>query len=297
MDCYFLSDIPSYLKINGKYLGVVSTNLSYLDIDDNDCFFEFLPFSNDFLPCYGSAPNHTLRIFNVLGNKIVYPVFNHLPRLPFKFIMQKSDSFSGQPITVTVYQDGSVKFFIDGCINDIKSLPFSPKDLDVKFYLNYVFISFSGEKIALYVYDLTTKKLVFSNVVSEFYLGGDLTVKKSYQTVTQTKIIERWNLSGEFSFLSCRDEKQTDYEFLHPALTPIAFFENAVIGGSVEKIVTPSFNDKIPAFKEFIGSVIKVIKPPFDEHAVYLIKNDSVSVCTLEYENRLISNVLIDDFY
>ena len=161
MNCYFLSDIPSYLKINGEYKGIASVNLSSISLDREECFFEFLPFSSNYQSCYGNSSNHTLRVFNVKGNKIVYPVFHHLPTLPFKFIAQKTDSYHGQPITVTVYQDGVVKFFIDGVVNDIKSLPFLPYSIEIKFYLNYVFISFHDEKIALFVFSHSVDKEKF----------------------------------------------------------------------------------------------------------------------------------------
>ena len=297
MNCYFLSDIPAHLKINGEYFGLINNNLSIVDNLSEDCFFEFLPTLSGYSHAYGCKSNKSLRVFKVDSNKLVVPVFERLQVLPFKFIMQKSESYHGETLTVTAYQDGGVKFFLDGIINDIKSIPFSPTNIEIRFYYNYVFVSFSLEKIALFIYDLTSKRLVFSDVIDSFLIDGDLIVKKSYQTVTSTQIIRVYNLNGEFSHISQRDEKLVDFEFLHPYLLPIGFFENVIIGGNVQKITTKNLHDKILDFKEFLGKVIKVIRPPFDSERFYLIKNDCISVCTLQYEDRLISNCLVDDFY
>lgn len=297
MNCYFLSDIPAHLKINGEYIGLINNNLYSLNLENENCFFEFLPTLKGYFPAYGCNTNANLRIFIVNNIKIVYPVFNYVATLPFKFLFQKSEVYHGESLTVTTYQDGNVKFFLDGFISDIKSLPFTPKNVEINFYLNYAIISFSLEKTAIFVYDITTKKLVYNNVINSFSVDSDLIIKKSYQTVTKTEITEVWNLNGEFKLISRTDEKLIDFDFLHPYLTPIAFLENVVIGGSVEKIITKNLNDRIFELKEFLGNVIRVIKPPFNPNAVYLVKNDCLSVCTLQYENRLISNILIDDFY
>ena len=82
---------------------------------------------------------------------------------------------------------------------------------------------------------------------------------------------------------------------INSSLIPLAFAENASLGGSVKEICTPSFNEKAVNLKEFLGKVIKAIPSPKNPSDVWLLYENFISILKIEYENRLINNILIDD--
>ena len=294
MNCYFLSDIPAHLKINGEYKGVVCKNLSYLTVN-NGALFEFLPLNTAYYSVYSTQNSKNLKIYNFYNDKVLYPIFTLKNCHPFKVLSQKTKSYLSYNVKVTLVSDGCVKFFIDGSLYDIKSLPFIPKDFDVSFNNDYLFLSFTGEKTALFVYNFKSNSLCFSDIIDSFYVSNVLTVKKEYQTVTKTTINEEWDFSNDFKLISRRDEKARQFFDLNKELIALAFIENAVIGASVKEICTPSFNEKLSSLKEFLGKVIKAFPSPKNPSEVIIMYENFLSIVKIEYENRLINNILIED--
>ena len=295
MKAFIFSEIPAHLKINGEYMGIVSGNLHQAKIDDEAIFFELYPKNQAYAPVYGDKSCKDIKIFNLNGDLLVYPIYPIKRDYPFKIIGQKEKQNYTARATVTVVCDGAVKFFIDGAVSDVKPLPFIPKSFDVDILSNLITVTFSAEKTAFFMYDIESKKLVFSDVGEGFYISSNLAVKKSFNTVTKTSIEEEWTLSSSPTLISRKDIKEKDFLEIHPQLLPLAFFENLMIGAQVESIVTPSLNGRISELKEFLGKVIKVI-PSYINGETLLIKGDGVSVAKLEFLNRLISNVLVEDY-
>lgn len=294
MNCYFLSDLECYLKIDGEYKGVVSKNLSFLETSSTP-LFEFLPFDNNYFSVHSTTSNKNLKIYDIYGEKLIYPIFNLKNCHPFKVISQTSKNHLSYSIKVTLVTDGAVKFYIDGSIYDIKSLPFVPTSVEIEFYKNYLLLSFIGKKTALFIYNLDTNLVCFSDLVDSFYISNVLVTRKEFKTITKTTIIEEWNIDKDITFLSRRDEKLRGYFDINSSLTPLSFIENAVIGGSVKEICTPKFSEKIANLKEFLGKVIKAIPSPNNPQEVWLLYENFISILKIEYENRLIDNILIDD--
>ena len=296
MNCYFLSEIPSYLKVDGEYAGVINRNMQKGTFQNKPSLIEFLPCSEDFSPVYFYEKSPLLKQFRTPDGYLYFPRFNPKRNLPFKMVFQRSFScFSGN-LTLTVTEDNGVKFFVDGCFCTVNALPFSPCECAVDFYGEFAVISFKRNKIALFVYRISDGSLAFSDVCDEFSLGEFLTVKKRYLNVTKTTVIENWKLSSPCALVSVTDEKEKDFRFLDGYLLPLAFFENATVGASVKEIVTQNFYQKTESLREFLGKVLRVVISPLNENAVWLIGENGVSSATLSLNNGLIDNLFIDDF-
>ena len=295
MNAFIFSEIPAHLKVNGVYQGVVNGNLYEVEVDDTTPLFELYPKINRYTPIYGDKTSKDIKIFNLGDNLLVYPTYPLKNNYPFKVIGQKQQSSYSVNATVTVVCDGGVKFFLDGSVSDVKALPFIPSSFEINIISNLITVAFSAEKTAFFIYDSESRKLVFSDVADGFFVSDNLTVKKSFSTATKTTIEEEWTLSSNPTLISRRDIKERDFLEIHPYLLPLAFFENLLIGGSVKSIVTPNLSERISDLYEFLGKVLKVI-PSYINGEVFLIKCDCVTACKLEYENRLISNVLADDY-
>lgn len=295
MKVYLFSEIPAHLKVNGEYLGKVNDNTYRLEVNAESPLFEFLPINSRYLPVYGSENSKEIKIFSINESKLIYPVYTLKNDYPFKVLGQKQQSNYNANASVTVVLDGTVKFFLDGSVNDVKALPFVPKNFEITLISNLIIISFSAERSALFIYSTQRGTLVYSDVVDEFYISDNLTVKKRYKTVNDTFIEEEWLLSDAPSLLSRKDFKVKDFLDVHPYLLPLAFFENLNIGASVQGAVTPNLNQKILDLQSFLGKYYKVI--PLNGESVYLIKPDNVTLAKVEFENRLISNVLEEDCF
>lgn len=295
MKVYLFSEIPAHLKVNGEYLGKVNDNTYHLEVNVESPLFEFLPINSRYLPVYGSENSKEIKIFSVNESKLIYPVYTLKNDYPFKVLGQKQQSNYNANASVTVVLDGTVKFFLDGSVSDVKALPFVPKNFEITLISNLIIISFSAERSALFIYSTQRGTLVYSDVVDEFYISDNLTVKKRYKTVNDTFIEEEWLLSDAPTLLSRKDFKVKDFLDVHPYLLPLAFFENLNIGASVQGAVTPNLNQKILDLQSFLGKYYKVI--PINGESVYLIKPDNVTLAKVEFENRLISNVLEEDCF
>ena len=295
MNAFIFSEISAHLKINGEYMGVVDGNLYNAEIFSLNPFFELYPKNQAYTPVYGDNNCKDIKIFNVNGDLIIYPIYPLKHDYPFKVIGQKQQSNYSIFVTVTVILDGGIKFFIDGAVSDVKALPFIPTNFEIDILSNVITVAFSAEKTAFFMYDIESRKLVYSDVGDGFFLSNNLAVKKNFNTVTKTSIEEEWTISPNPTLISRKDIKVKDFLEIHPHLLPLAFFENLIIGGGVENIVTPSLNSRISDLNKFLGKVIKVIPSHLGED-ILLIKNDGVSVAKLEFNNRLISNVLVEDY-
>ena len=295
MNAFIFSEISAHLKVNGEYLGVVNNNLYHVENIGDNCFLEPYPKNHSYAPVYGDKNSKDIKIFNLNGDLIIYPIYPLRHDYPFKIIGQKQKSSYSIYVTVTVILDGCVKFFIDGAVSDVKALPFIPTSFEVDIVSNIITVAFSAEKTAFFMYDTESKKLVYSDVASGFFLSDNLSVKKEFNTITKTCIEEEWTVSSTPTLISFKDIKSKDFLEIHPQLLPLAFFENLIIGAKVENIVTPNLNGRISELKEFLGKIIKVI-PSRTNGETLLIKSDGVSLAKLEFNNRLISNVLVEDY-
>ncbi len=297
MNCYFLSDISSHLKINGEYVGVISNNLKKVTVNCDKPLIEFLPCNTLYQSVYGNKNTANLKTFMVNNCLICMPLFSKVNNYPFKVIGQKQKNSYSLYATLTVVLDGCVKFFLDGTISAVNRLPFIPTDFNVEFYQNFIILSFHAEKTALFVYSTDSGNLIFSDLVDQFRISNFIEVEKRYKTVTKTTLIESWSFEENSQLYSRHDVKEKDFYEINSYILPIAFFENVIIGGSVEKVVTPEFNARLIQLREFLGKVIKITPSPFDRNEVFLIKSDCLTAVKLEYTNRLISNVLAEDYF
>ena len=106
MTAIFYSDITSHLKVNGEYLGVVSKNAKIVEIYD-DCLIEFIPQNNEYYPIISSLKNACcVKVFNLLGDLIIIPVYEKKRNLPYNLIFQKSFSVYNNSLIKPVLNNG-----------------------------------------------------------------------------------------------------------------------------------------------------------------------------------------------
>ncbi|MBE5744271.1 MAG: hypothetical protein E7358_06120 [Clostridiales bacterium] len=293
---YFLSNTPCFIKVDGEFIGEVNDNLKESKINSPFSLVEFLPKNNLYYPVYGDKNCENMRVFTVEDGLLYFPIFSLKKPLPMKVIFQKSERILQGEILLTVITDGEVKIFIDGYFSDVKTLPFIPNDAQIIPLENHVAITIKGAKTIVFLYEISSRKLCFSDVVDSVLFSDVLTVEKNYQTVTKTTLKETWALSPEIKLLSLESFLQIPYRLINKNLLPLAFFENACLGAQLKEIVTPNFYEKSKDLKSFLGNVITATPSPINLEEVWLIENRFVTKGILKRKGDLIDNVILDDF-
>ena len=297
MKVFATCDLPCHFKINGESLGVIDKNLLTYNLERENPLFEALPLNELFSPCYsGINGSKSIKVFKVDNGVLVCPVLRKNYISNFKMLGQTECVINGVRTILSVVIDGVAKFYLEGCFNDVKTLPFIPEKFEIYYENGFIFVSFSAEKRALFVYELESAKLVFCNVVSAFSYSETLNVKREFQTVLKTTVFEKWNLGLEPTLIERRSETEKSFFEINPLLVPAAFFESVVIGASINEIASPNLVKRYDALREFLGKVIRVIPSPQEDNCVWLITEEKVVKGIVVLENGIIDNVLLDDF-
>ena len=295
MNLYFLSEITAHLKVDGEYLGTVSKNMLVGESENEPKLVEFLPLSADFSPVYYTPYSPEVKRYLSPDGLLFLPIFPPKHSGGFKVLFQRAlQSFSGQ-ITITVTVDSGAKLYVDGAFCKVVEIPFIPSDFSAEIYGDLLAVSFYKKKTALYIFRLDGT-LEYFDVVDEFQISSLLTDDKRYKNSTLTTIIEKWNLSSPFSLIERVDKKEKDFFLLPKQMLPLAFFENAKIGGSIKEIATPNFYQKAENLRGFLGKILGVVPSPKNEGEVWILGENNLSIATLSLKNGLVDNVFIEDF-
>ena len=132
MKLYLTAKIPSYLKINGNFIGKVNQNLKMVNANLGDALLEFLPVNTNYEPFYCDLNNS----YDFLDGKLVFPAFNKKRNFDYKILTQKRYDIDGNSFLLTLLQDGTIKFYLDGTFIATDELPFIPTSFDLKIIKN-----------------------------------------------------------------------------------------------------------------------------------------------------------------
>ena len=235
MDYYFLSNIPYHLKINGNYIGKVTKNLKVLSLIPPS-FMEFLPACSDFLPCYSDLKSlDAIKKYPFNGGEIILPIFNKKPHFSFKILGQKHFDYHGYTYLLSVVLDGTVKFYLDGKVAIIETLPFIPETFDIYTVNHFVFFTFSSQKTVIIGYDFSTANptLIFKDIASDFTLDSLLKVKKHYDFINPVTVFEEWDLSSPLTLKSRKTELLKPLGEIPEKLIPLSFMETVSVMGDL----------------------------------------------------------------
>ncbi len=292
MALVFYSQIPSHLKINGNYIGVIGNNPKLFSEFNENAFMEFLPINKEFAPIYSTLKNPAcIKTFKLLDDIYVIPVLEKKRNLSYKLLFQKSYPISSDRLLLTVIQDGFYKFYLDGAISYLGELPFKPQGFDVKEHLNILFISFKGVKTLLLAFDLNGNKLLYKNLADGFEITSELLSTTVYKTVIPVQIEEKYNLN-DFSLIERKSTPLRSRFEIHPKLIPTAFFELVALSANTAFLLSDSIKNREGEISAFIGKPIVVLPYYKDISKTVVILNDSIHLYSLQIENGLIENIL-----
>ena len=291
MAIIFYSETPCYIKIDGNYLGKVTKNPRILNDIKKESFLTFIPLLNGFHSIETTLLDaFNLKVFNLFSDTIIIPVFEKKRNLPYKLICQKNFKLYSGNLLVTVIQDGSFKFYLDGKISYLDELPFNVENIDVKEINNVVFIIFYGIKTIIFAFDINANKLIYKNFLNDFNVADCFTTCTRYDTLLPVNIIEKYDynfnlLSKDFEFIKKPHE-------INSKLLSVAFFELVALNADVKFLLSNDLKTREKEIYEFIGKPIAVFPYYKDISKTVVILNDRASVYSLTFLGGVISNIL-----
>ncbi len=292
MTAVFYSEIPTHLIANGKFLGVINKNVKILEDFNENCILGFIPQDSEYYPITSWVKNaYSIKVFNLLGDKIIIPVYEKKRNLPYKLIFQKRFNVYNNSLLITLIQDGYYKVYLDGILSYITELPFVVEECEVKEVQNILFITFTGKKRIVFAFDLNANKLVYKSLADTIEFDGCLIVSNIYYTAIPVKVVERWDISN-FSLIGrSANPLKSQYE-INPKLISTCFFELIAINVDTSFLLSENIKNREKELHGFIGKPIAIFPYFKDFKKTVVILNDSAHLYSLQYKNGLIDNIL-----
>ena len=295
MDYFFISNIPYHLKINGNYLGKATKNLKVLSIFDDISFLEFLPINDKYFPTYADKTNlGGIKKFPLFSGEIILPTFQKKPPTAFKILCQKQFLVNGLSYLLSVVLDGAVKFYVDGNIAILDSLPFIPTDCQVYTHGSFVFFTFTANKTAIIGYDFSfsTPKIIFRDLVDEFEISSPLKTKKHYDFINPITILEEWDLSSPLTLISRKTNLVKPLNEIPNKLIPLSFMETVSVMGDLSIYLTPELNERANDLYQFIKKPVYLFYPPESFSEVVSITEKEIFIYKFEFNGNRICNLI-----
>ena len=295
MDYFFISNIPYHLKINGEYFGKVSKNLKVLSLSEPISFMEFLPINNRYFPTYADQTNlDGIKKFHFLNGDIILPNFDKKPLNLFKILYQKQFTVNGLSYLLSVVLDGTVKFYVDGNVAIIDTLPFIPTDCEIYTLSNLVFFTFSHSKTAIIGYDFSfsNPKLIFKDLVDEFEINSLLKIKKHYDFINPITLFEEWDLSSNVTLLSRKTEFLRKLNEIPKQLISLSFMQTVSVMGDLALYLTNELCSRANDIYEFIKKPTLLFNSPNSFEEVVSITDSEIFTYKFEFSGSLICNLI-----
>ena len=287
----FYSETPCYLKIDGKYEGVVNKNPKILKELNDCCFLSFIPISKDFYSVETTLKDRVLlKVFKILDDFIILPIFDKKRNLSYKLILQKNFNLRNDFLIITVIQDGCYKFYLDGAVNFIDELPFLIKDIEIKEVQNKLLIIFYGLKTVIFAFNLESRKLIFKNFLTDFKISDLFITNTHYDILLPVNIIEKWDYN--FKLIERDFENLKKPYDIHPKLLSVAFFELISLKANLSFLLSEDLKIREKDLLEFVGKPLAVFPYYKDISKTVVLLNDSAHLYSLSFQGGLITNIL-----
>jgi hypothetical protein len=293
MNAIFISQIDCYLKLNGKFIGDLSLNSKIIYNFNEDCFLEFIPISDDYLPTF-YFKNHIGKVkkYTLNGDLIFIPTFEKKRNLKYEVLIQKRVNTQIGQILITCVQDGCYKYFLDGAIVYSGELSIKPTGADAKIVNGTLLVFFYGEPNLIFIFSLQNGKLIFQDYANKLELGDTLNLTKEFKTIIPTSILYKWKIEENVSLLGKETFLKKSVYDICDELLDLSFLQLLTIGANVTSFTTPHLNDRIKDLIEFIGKPYMLFLYYKNPTKIVGIYKDYISLYSLSKENNLIDNIV-----
>jgi hypothetical protein len=309
MYCYFSSDFPAVIKIDGIYYGSVYDCVKTINVDNCTPFIELCSLDHNQKSTYilldnnfFSSPPENVILTDLQGGYFI-KFISCYKKEGFSVLAQEKMPHA----IITVFNDNGYKLSIE-TPNDFfaKELNVNPKSASIiNFTLNgqnLVAISIQMNKILLYVFKIDKQITnIFCRQVDAFNTQNGLTTTENFLDIAKHCLTIDWQLQGDTLVENSRSittHDKFDLSKLHKNLIPYAFLEHFLVGGDASEYLCDNVKENAKVLKEYLGDYVGVCPPPdfYDKRAVGLIYNVSKNLYKVEYfsftlQDRKIFNI------
>ena len=305
MYCYFSSEYPAAVKLNGAYLGRVDGEPRGVSLEENVLVeicplnsggnYNFYVDKNFFL-----SPPPYVCVADLKGGYLIR--IAERPRdNDFNVVAQQKNDFAA----VTVFYDGGLKLSLEtpqGFFSD--SFSFTAKKAEISFgtidSYDFAFVFFK-EKRFLCVYAIHGEPKKVLSLASDGFSLMPFTTVLSVNDMAKHKITRVWNyLNGEFTVKSTTVERAESFtpSALPEKLVPYAFLEELCVGKDCLYYLSDEIIKNADKLRDYLGNFIGVMPPPVfraenEIGLIYKISENKYSVdyVTVQTENGKIVNL------
>lgn len=289
---YLSSSIPSALKINGVFFGIINEDAKKINIDTPCAYIELSPVSVsaesvNFLldDSFFCSPPPLIYLTDLKGGYLIKfcPVKENKN---FFIINQQKFDFA----LVTVFNENGLKlsietqsdFYAESFSVDIEGADIGAFTLKNGQFI-YVCLELSNDKKQLLVYLLDSKiAKVFCREIEEFCVENTFSTTERFFDIKKHKITSFWEFNGQYFVRNdCKIEKNKSFnlENLPTRVIPFAFLEDLLVGDSIEEYLSTSLLENKNFLQQFFGDFLGVIPPP------EFIENDKIGLIYRKNDN------------
>ena len=305
---YFSAGFASAVKINGAFLGLLTNEVKFCDITQNDAFIEIcsldpLEPSVNFLlnENFLSSPPDGVTITDLKGGYLI-KCDPKCKGKDFKMLNQARE----KDYAISVFNDNTLKisietpfdFFIDEFkVNATSSTVES-------FFLNgnqLLIVTLKAEKTYFAVYEIGKKinRSLFT-CGDSYSLENGLFITEKRTDIAKHVVTTEYFFDGMLKVknISTTVSKTFNLEKLPQPILPFAFLEELLLGGEVSGYLSESVIKNADKLAGYLGNFIGVFPPPVfrDDNEVGLIYKTACNryiaeYFTFEFENGKIINI------
>lgn len=270
---YFSCDFPAVIKINGVYYGNIFNTVKPLRVSGSSPFIEVCPLQSASFPLnfilndeFLTTPPPFTSVTDLKGGYLIkfYKAHNNLP---FKVI--KQDKF--QDAIVTVFTENSLKLSIE-TPSDFYAQTFHLSECPVEIFRfnqnerSLIAVNLKAEINLLCVYSLSPPiSKVFEREVFDFSVENGLSTVEKFNDLAKHTLSCEWDFcDGKYQKrafnLTCADDFTANK--LSPRILPFAFFEQVLVGGSLDEYLTDKVLKNADKLHGYLGEFTGVFPPP-----------------------------------
>lgn len=281
MYCYFHTDFPSAIKVNGNFLTRLDKSASPFLIDTKkvcnfsaDIFIEIICLNGSEHPLYFilndeffCSPPLNVQVVDLAGGYFI-KVLKTCTLSPFKVISQQKFPFA----VATVFKENGLKLSIETA-NDFyaETLFFDCEQVEIAHFMlenkKLLALNFKGEQNKLFCYLVEGKiTKVFCKEVSSFSFNNGFCTTEQKQDIANHQIVCEWGLNNaELVKKDISITKKPDFSLskLNSKILGYAFLEEFLCGGEILEYLSENIKENAHLLKDYFLDFIGVFPPPF----------------------------------
>ncbi len=293
MNAIFISQIECYLRVNGNFVGTITSNSKVIYNFEEDSFLEFIPISDNFLPSfYYKKRIDKVKKYLINEDVVFIPVFEKKRNLKYEILFQRKVHTHLGDLLITCVADGSYKYYLDGLMVFSGELPVKPQNIEATILNNVLLVFFYGETTLVFAFSLSNGQLIFQDYGNNVELSNTLNIYKEYKTIIPTSVLYKWKIEDKITLYDKESNLKKSVYDINSNLLGQCFLELLCIGGNANSLTSPNLIKRQKELIEFVGKPYLLFPYYKDPLKIVGVYENSISLYNFTIENNLIDNIV-----